>query len=75
MRGRSGTFQLLGERALRGEWRLGDGARLTLLANFGDAIELPETPPGRLLYGTAALDGAHLPGRSALYFITEAARE
>jgi 1,4-alpha-glucan branching enzyme/maltooligosyltrehalose trehalohydrolase len=75
MTGCSGTFQPIGECAIRADWRLGDGARLTLLANFGDAIELPEAPPGRLLYGTAGLDGAHLPGRSALFFITEAARE
>ncbi len=74
MTGRSGRFQSLGEHALRAEWRLGDGARLTLLANFGDAIDVPEKPPGRLLYGTAAFDGAHLPARSALYFVSEAAR-
>jgi malto-oligosyltrehalose trehalohydrolase len=74
MRGRSGTFQPLGERALRSDWRLGDGARLTLLANFGDVIELTEKPLGRLLYGTAGLDGTTLPRRSALYFISEAAR-
>jgi malto-oligosyltrehalose trehalohydrolase len=74
MTGRSGTFQPLGERALRSDWRLGDGASLTLLANYGDAIELAEKPLGRLLYGTAALDGTKLPRRSALYFIGEATR-
>jgi maltooligosyltrehalose trehalohydrolase len=75
MAGQSGIFQSLGERTLRVDWRLGDGARLTLLANFGDPVELPEARPGRLLYGTAALAGKTLPARSALYFISEAARE
>ncbi|HEV2547780.1 MAG TPA: malto-oligosyltrehalose trehalohydrolase [Stellaceae bacterium] len=75
MAGQSGTFQPVGERALRAEWRLGDGARLLLFANFGDPVELPEAPPGRVLYGTAALDGKTLPARSALYFISGAARE
>jgi 1,4-alpha-glucan branching enzyme len=75
MAGRSGTFQPLGERALRSEWRLGDGACLTLFANFGDAIEMAEKPRGWRIYGTAALDGKALPARSAFYFISEAARE
>ena len=75
MAGGSGIFQPLGERALRTAWRLGDGARLTLLANFGDPVALPEAPSGRLLYGTAAVAGNTLPARSAFYFISEAARE
>jgi malto-oligosyltrehalose trehalohydrolase len=74
MAGHRGTFRPLGERAVRADWRLGDGAGLTLLVNFGDAVDLPEKPPGRLLYGTAPLEGTTLPSRSALYFVSEAAK-
>ena len=33
----AGSYQVLGPKAVRVEWRLGDGSRLRLLANFGDS--------------------------------------
>ena len=51
-----GTHQLVGAAALCVEWRLGDGSRLRLLANFA-AEPVPLAGPadkGRLLYCSAA---------------------
>jgi maltooligosyltrehalose trehalohydrolase len=52
--GSGGAFQRLGPAALRAEWRLGDGALLLLLANFGnEAVPLGDPPPNEsLLYCT-----------------------
>jgi malto-oligosyltrehalose trehalohydrolase len=75
MAGYSGRGRSIGAHALSVSWRLADGARLTLVANFGDAIELPELPAGRLLYATVAPDGTRVPARSVAYFLAEAGRE
>jgi len=75
MAGQSGQRHLIGEHAFSVSWRLGDGAGLTLVANFGAAIELPERPQGRLLYATAAPDRGRVPARSAAYFLAEAGKE
>jgi malto-oligosyltrehalose trehalohydrolase len=49
-----GDCRLLDAAAIRVEWRLGDGARLVLLANFGEqSVPLGQPPTGRLLYATA----------------------
>jgi maltooligosyltrehalose trehalohydrolase len=46
-------FKVLGKRALRVWWKMGDGSLLSLLANFGEAAwALGERLPGRLLYAT-----------------------
>ncbi len=49
----------LGARAFKAEWRLGDGAKLTCIANFS-AVPLPGIVPGegRLLYSTYGGVGA-----------------
>jgi malto-oligosyltrehalose trehalohydrolase len=44
----------IGAKAVRAGWRLGDGAILTILTNLGtDAVDFA-TPPGRLLFASAA---------------------
>ena len=46
-------YQRQGERALRVDWLLGDGSRLTLLANLGDRRGAGVSrPAGRLLFAT-----------------------
>ena len=51
--GGAGEYHVIGERVLRVEWLLGDGSRLTLLANLGDgAVEEPEAPAVAPLYCT-----------------------
>lgn len=59
MGGGSGVFDALGPRAFRASWRLGDGSRLSVLANFS-AVPLVGVPPGpgRLLYSTYGGVGA-----------------
>jgi len=76
MGGYSGDYRMLGRLALRVEWRLGDGSRLVMLANF--AAE-PETVGGgtadaRLLYASAATpsSGTGIPARSAAFFLAPA---
>jgi malto-oligosyltrehalose trehalohydrolase len=49
-----GSFRILGERALRVDWRLGDGSRLRLRANLGDEVlsdaSLAPSPAERSLH-------------------------
>jgi malto-oligosyltrehalose trehalohydrolase len=53
MRGRSGSFREIGERALEVRWRAAGSAELVLLANLGDApARLPEPAPGKLLHSS-----------------------
>lgn len=64
---------------LRVDWSLGDGARLTLLANLGDgSISASDRPPGRLLHSThpTAAHEAHesLPPWSVSWYLDEAPR-
>jgi malto-oligosyltrehalose trehalohydrolase len=62
VRGAAGVWEPLGERGLLVLWRLGDGSRLTLRANLGDAplpLPTPPEPTERALHLTpegAALD-------------------
>ena len=68
--GNAGGWHALGERALAVEWRLGDGGRLSLFANFGtDAVSLAEPPGGRLIYATGAPPAAELAACSAAFFL------
>jgi malto-oligosyltrehalose trehalohydrolase len=61
---RSGTWRRLGDKAVEVRWRMGDGAMLTLVANFS-AAPVEATAKGRLLHATAT------PGtpRSAAFFL------
>ncbi|MDX1422193.1 MAG: malto-oligosyltrehalose trehalohydrolase [Kiloniellales bacterium] len=64
--GNAGTWALEGERAIGVAWRLGDGARLTMIANLGDdACAAPFAPAGRVLFETEAGLAAGA-GRAAL---------
>ena len=68
----AGEWRPLGARALQATWRLGDGSRLVLLANFGvDALALTEPPPGRLLFATGEAPGAVLPAPSTAFYLIE----
>jgi maltooligosyltrehalose trehalohydrolase len=70
--GHAGSWQPLGERALQVAWRLGDGSRLRLFANFADqAVTLAEKPRGRLLYATGETPASTLPARAAAFFLDE----
>ncbi|HCA27064.1 MAG TPA: malto-oligosyltrehalose trehalohydrolase [Betaproteobacteria bacterium] len=51
VQGGHASFRLLGGRGVQATWRLGDGCRLTLLANVGETIILLDRrPPGRCVY-------------------------
>jgi len=74
VRGNGGAWRLLGQRAVRVDWRLGDGSRLTLLANFGDdAVALRQPAHGRQLYATGETPRDALPPLSAAFFLSESA--
>jgi hypothetical protein len=61
---------MLGPAAIRIEWRLGDGARLLLLANFGDQpVPLEQLPAGRLLYASAVPPVSSVAPVSAAFFL------
>ena len=64
----AGSYQVLGPKAVRVEWRLGDGSRLGLLANFGDSPAFGNLPEGRMVYSSAEQPGAPL---SAAFFLAE----
>jgi len=72
-----GAFAL-GSHAVRAAWRLGDGATLTLLANFGDEAVQSLAPDAPLLHATdddvaRLLAQGILPPRSCAAFCAEAA--
>ncbi len=55
--GHTGKAETWGDRGLTASWTLGDGSRLTLVANMGpEATKPPALPGGRLLYATAGPD-------------------
>jgi hypothetical protein len=64
----AGRYRVLAPKAVMVEWRLGDGSRLLLAANFSEhAIPRPaEAKDGRLLYSSAVC-GAPV---SASFFLT-----
>jgi maltooligosyltrehalose trehalohydrolase len=63
----AGTYRVLGPRGVEVEWRLGDGSRLLLLANFAEAaVPRPAAADeGRLLYSSADTGAP----RSATFFL------
>jgi 1,4-alpha-glucan branching enzyme len=68
----AGGYQILGPKAVNVEWRLGDGSRLLLLANFSDE---PVPVPWNLALGRMVYSSAE-PGalRSATFFLVEPTR-
>ena len=61
----------IGAAAVAARWRLGDGAVLTLAANFAEQPCSLDPPRGRCLFSSrdGALDGARLGGRSTVAFL------
>jgi 1,4-alpha-glucan branching enzyme len=49
-KGAKGTFSAVGETGIAIDWKLGDGSRLHLRANFGPSAAVMKQPPGRLLH-------------------------
>jgi len=43
---------IIGPKAVRAEWRMGDGARLTIVTNLGTEAVPFDSPPGRLLFSS-----------------------
>jgi maltooligosyltrehalose trehalohydrolase len=69
-----GEYHILGAAALRVEWRLGDGLRLVLLANFAD-MPAPLSAPiteGRLLYCAGDKPSDAIMPRSAAFHLLAA---
>jgi maltooligosyltrehalose trehalohydrolase len=64
----------LGDKAVLGTWRLGNGTGLALASNFGDTALVFEPPPGRLIFSTSQ-DPADkmLPPRTTLAYLADAA--
>jgi malto-oligosyltrehalose trehalohydrolase len=63
----AGSYRVLGEKAVRVRWQLGDGSRLLLLANFaGESTTVPpEVAESRPLYTSAEPGAAY----SATFFL------
>jgi malto-oligosyltrehalose trehalohydrolase len=69
-----GIYRVIAPAALRVEWRLGDGASLMLLANFGDEL-LPlvePADPSDLIYSSAVSAGEALAPHSVAFYLTNA---
>jgi maltooligosyltrehalose trehalohydrolase len=74
MGGNAGRWRVLGPRALRVDWRLGDGSSLTLFANLGaEAVALAEPAQGRLIYATGEAPRAVLAPLAAAFLLNEPA--
>ncbi|MDK9722991.1 MAG: malto-oligosyltrehalose trehalohydrolase [Rhodospirillales bacterium] len=75
MKGGLANWRLLSERAIKVEWRLGDGSRLTLQANMApQALAGIELPKGRLLLALPdGVEGSGLPAWSVQWFLDESA--
>ncbi len=79
LKGSQSDYQALGERALRAQWRLGDGTQLGVLANLGtEVLRNVDMPPERRLYATHAdlLSGDNtrgLPAWSVLWYLRDKA--
>ena len=74
---RSTGAHVLGPKAVRGSWRMGDGSLLTIATNLGDAPVPIDALAGELLYGTGdhfarvVPEGA-LPARSTVIYLAPA---
>jgi maltooligosyltrehalose trehalohydrolase len=66
-----GAYELLGARALRVEWQLGDGARLMMLANFAaSSVPLKQAvSPEDLIYCSGVAPSSQLAPCSAAFFL------
>ena len=60
MQGNAGDYALPSPQVLSAHWRMGDGSRLTLLANLGNAPAQAVPPPGAPIYRSEHLAEADL---------------
>jgi maltooligosyltrehalose trehalohydrolase len=71
---RSTGAAALGDKAVIGTWRLGNGTRLALASNFGDTDVQWEPPAGRLIFSSRQDQaGQMLPPRTTLAYLADAA--
>jgi maltooligosyltrehalose trehalohydrolase len=73
---RSEGADAIGPKAVRAQWRLGDGSTLTIATNIGEQPVPIADVPGELLYGTAdhlgrIVPGGALPEMSAVVYLAE----
>jgi malto-oligosyltrehalose trehalohydrolase len=65
-----GRYRMLGPKALRVDWTLGDGVGLLLLANFGDApVSLGKPVDDDLVYCSGATPGSELAPACAAFLL------
>ena len=71
---RSLGAEAIGDRAVRAAWTLGDGATLTIAANFGDTAVQAGAMPGEVLFSTVPASGnGEVPPRCTVATLTPAA--
>jgi maltooligosyltrehalose trehalohydrolase len=68
---RSTGASVLGEKAVRAGWRLGNATSLVLISNFGDTEVAFEPPPGRLIFTTSKEPGRTVPARATLAYLAD----
>jgi 1,4-alpha-glucan branching enzyme len=73
MPGGHSSCQVVGEQGLQAQWILGDGSRLTLLANLGEESNEFEKENDRLLYATEGVSEGdqELPAWSVAWYLEE----
>lgn len=59
------SADVLGPKAVRAKWKLGDGAKLTILTNLGTDTVRFDPPPGRMLFPPAGVGPARPDGDPA----------
>jgi maltooligosyltrehalose trehalohydrolase len=64
---KAGEGRAVGPKAVLVRWRMGDGAQLTLAANFGDAAVTADLPAIAPLFGRS--EGSAIPGCSTLCWL------
>jgi len=70
---RSTGAHALGDHAVTGAWRLGNGTGLALASNFGDTALRFEPPPGRLIFSSRQDPADNmLPPRTTLAYLADA---
>ncbi len=66
--------QVLGDKAVRASWRLGDGAILTLAVNLADAdVAIPDPPAGEVIYTLGTMAAERLAAGSLIAWMEGAA--
>jgi malto-oligosyltrehalose trehalohydrolase len=61
----------VGPRAVMARWQMGDGARLTLVANLGSEAVVIDAQEGELLFSNTPLSSGHLPGHCTCAYLDQ----